>query len=86
MDDQHLQDTDRHVAVQHQETVFHGAIWDIQRDTFTLSDTENALTREYVNHPGAVAIVAVDDQQRVAMINQYRHPVGQDCWEFPQVF
>ena len=80
---QDLQDMDRSVAVQHQETVFHGAIWDIQRDTFTLSGTDEALTREYITHPGAVAIVAVDDQQRIAMINQYRHPVRQDCWEIP---
>lgn len=78
-----LRDTARTVDIQNQETVFHGAIWDIQRDTFTLTDTDNALTREYIRHPGAVAIVALDDQHRVAMINQYRHPVRQDCWEIP---
>jgi len=83
MGDQHIQDTDRAIAVQHQETVYHGAIWDIQRDTFTMTDADQALTREYITHPGAVAIVAVDEQQRIAMINQYRHPVGQDCWEIP---
>ncbi|OAV60809.1 NUDIX domain-containing protein [Enteractinococcus helveticum] len=83
MGQQHIHDTDRVVAVQDQATVFHGAIWDIQRDTFTMTDTEQPLTREYITHPGAVAIVAVDDQQRIAMINQYRHPVGQNCWEIP---
>ena len=83
MGHQDLQDTNRVVAVQHQETVFQGAIWDIQRDTFRMTDADQPLTREYITHPGAVAIVAVDDQQRVAMINQYRHPVGQDCWEIP---
>ena len=83
MRQQHIHDTDRVVAVQHQATVFQGAIWDIQRDTFTMTDTDQPLTREYITHPGAVAIVAVDDQQRIAMINQYRHPVGQDCWEIP---
>lgn len=78
-----IQDTDRTVTLQEQETVYSGAIWDISRDTFTMNDGEQPLTREYIQHPGAVAIVAVDDQQRVAMIRQYRHPVGQDCWEIP---
>ena len=32
---------------------------------------------------GAVAVVAIDEEHRVAMIRQYRHPVGQDCWEIP---
>lgn len=79
----YLHDTHRKVTTTHQQTVYRGAIWDVQRDTFTLSNTEEPLTREYLNHPGAVAIVAIDDQQQVAMINQYRHPVRQDCWEIP---
>jgi hypothetical protein len=33
--------------------------------------------REVVAHVGSVAIVAVDDQQRVLLIRQYRHPAGQ---------
>jgi len=78
-----IQDTDRTVTLQHRETTFSGAIWDIQRDTFTINDGDEPLTREYIKHPGAVAIVAVDDQRRVAMIRQYRHPVGQECWEIP---
>ncbi len=83
MPEQRLEDTDRTVEMQHTETVFQGAIWDIQRDTFRLGGSDHALTREYLSHPGAVAIVALDDQRRVALINQYRHPVRQDCWEIP---
>ena len=33
------------------------------------------MTREYIAHPGAVAIAAVDDQDRVLLVRQYRHPV-----------
>jgi ADP-ribose pyrophosphatase len=36
-----------------------------------------------VAHPGAVAVVAIDDQQRVLMITQYRHPVREVLWEVP---
>jgi len=39
--------------------------------------------RTVVEHPGAVAIVAVDDQDRILMIRQYRHPVGRMLWEIP---
>jgi 8-oxo-dGDP phosphatase len=39
--------------------------------------------RDVVAHPGAVAIVAIDDTDRVLMIRQYRHPVGRMLWEIP---
>jgi 8-oxo-dGTP pyrophosphatase MutT (NUDIX family) len=39
--------------------------------------------RDVVEHPGAVAIVALDEQDRVLMIRQYRHPVGRLLWEIP---
>lgn len=41
------------------------------------------FTREVVVHPGAVAIVAVDAADRVVVVHQYRHPVGQRLWEIP---
>jgi 8-oxo-dGTP pyrophosphatase MutT (NUDIX family) len=39
--------------------------------------------REVVSHPGAVAILALDDDDRVVMVNQYRHPVGRRLDELP---
>jgi ADP-ribose pyrophosphatase len=39
--------------------------------------------REVVHHPGAVAVLALDESQRVLMIRQYRHPVGYLLWEIP---
>src|SRR4029453_8780722 len=39
--------------------------------------------REVVRHPGAVAVVAVDDWERVVLLRQYRHPVGGYLWELP---
>jgi 8-oxo-dGTP pyrophosphatase MutT (NUDIX family) len=39
--------------------------------------------RDVVVHPGAVAVLALDDADRVLMIRQYRHPVGRLLWEIP---
>jgi 8-oxo-dGDP phosphatase len=39
--------------------------------------------RQVVQHPGAVAVLALDDTDRVLMIRQYRHPVGHLLWEIP---
>jgi 8-oxo-dGTP pyrophosphatase MutT (NUDIX family) len=39
--------------------------------------------REVVEHLGAVAVVALDDEDRVVLIDQYRHPLGHRLWELP---
>ena len=44
---------------------------------------KNFAERTVVSHPGAVAVLALDDASRVLMIRQYRHPVGYQLWEIP---
>jgi len=71
--------------VSHSETAFHGLVWDVRRDVVELGDA-GPVTREYVEHPGAVVIVAlqeIDGVDHVAMIRQYRHPVRTVEWELP---
>jgi len=63
------------------EVVFEGKIWDVARERFAYNGGE--LVREFVRHPGAVGILALDDQQRVLLIRQYRHPVRSYLWEIP---
>lgn len=41
------------------------------------------IVREFIQHPGAVAVVALDEQDRVLLIQQYRHPVRTREWEIP---
>lgn len=41
------------------------------------------VTRDVVEHPGSVGVVALDDDDRVLLIRQYRHPVGHMLWEMP---
>jgi ADP-ribose pyrophosphatase len=76
-----LRDETTTVEVVSSETAFAGAVWDIRADTFRYGDDE--LTRQYIAHPGAAAVVALDDQERVLLIQQYRHPIGERDWEIP---
>jgi ADP-ribose pyrophosphatase len=68
--------------VEASERVFDGMVWDVVRDTVDLGEG-GTVRREYVQHPGAVCIVALDDRDRVLLIQQYRHPVGAFEWELP---
>jgi len=43
----------------------------------------STATREVVEHFGAVAIAAIDDDRNLAMVYQYRHPLGRRLWELP---
>ena len=54
----------------------------VRTDNVRMPDDQNA-ERTVVTHPGAVAVLALDDAQRVLMIRQYRHPVGRQLWEIP---
>ncbi|GER24304.1 NUDIX hydrolase [Zafaria cholistanensis] len=65
------------------ETVYAGRIWDVRQDTFEYAAGCSPLVRDYIDHPGAVAVVVLDEQERVLLINQYRHPVGMTLWEIP---
>ncbi len=64
------------------ETVYEGAILALRLDRVEMPGGRVA-EREVVEHHGAVGIAAFDDQGRVAMIEQYRHPIGRRLWELP---
>ncbi|HCC38457.1 MAG TPA: ADP-ribose pyrophosphatase [Arthrobacter bacterium] len=65
------------------EKVYKGRIWDVVSDSFQLSETGESLTRDYIDHPGAVAVLPMNAAGEVLLIRQYRHPVGMDLWEIP---
>jgi ADP-ribose pyrophosphatase len=54
----------------------------IRTDTVKMVDGKVA-DRDYVVHPGAVGVVALDEADRVLLVRQYRHPVGWRLWELP---
>lgn len=43
----------------------------------------SSMTREYLRHPGAVAVIAMDEQDRVVLVRQYRHAVRHRLVEPP---
>jgi 8-oxo-dGDP phosphatase len=53
------------------------------REDQVLMPEGEAVARDVLEHPGAVAVVALDADDRVLMIRQYRHPVGRLLWEIP---
>ena len=61
---------------------FRSHIVAVRTDQVRMPDGQVA-GRDVVEHPGAVAVVALDDAGRVLMIRQYRHPVGAVLWEIP---
>lgn len=60
---------------------FEGRVWDIRRETFEVGG--ETVTRDFVDHPGAVAVLALDEDGRVLVIQQYRHPIRTRDWELP---
>ncbi|NMO00247.1 NUDIX hydrolase [Gordonia sp. TBRC 11910] len=69
-------------AVAGSTTIYDGAILTLRVDDVVMPGGATAK-REIVEHHGAVAVVAVDDDGRAAMIRQYRHPVGRRLLELP---
>lgn len=65
------------------EKVYEGRIWDVVSDSFQLQETGEALTRDYIDHPGAVAVLPMNADGEILLLRQYRHPVGMDLWEIP---
>lgn len=64
------------------ERVFHGKLLSVRVDEVTLPDGRRAR-REIVEHPGAVAILALDNQGRVALVHQFRKAAQSALWEVP---
>lgn len=67
------------------QTPFRGLIFDVRRDRVDLG-AGGVVTRDFVTHPGAVAVLAlreVDGVPHVLMIRQYRHASAGHVWELP---
>lgn len=64
------------------ELIFDAPIVAVRRDTLSMPGG-NTADREIIEHLGAVAVVALDEDRRIALVRQYRHSVGQRLWELP---
>jgi 8-oxo-dGTP pyrophosphatase MutT (NUDIX family) len=65
------------------ETIWRsGRVIDVRTDQVRMTDGSTA-SRDFVVHPGAVGIIALGDDHRVLLLQQYRHAVGRRLWEPP---
>lgn len=76
-----LRDEPSEPEVLSSDLAYEGAVWNVRDDRVRYGDGE--LRRQYVAHTGAVAILALDDEGRVLLIQQYRHPIRHRDWELP---
>ncbi|WP_406287883.1 NUDIX domain-containing protein [Embleya sp. NBC_00896] len=75
-------DTAEAWPVAESETPFKGRVWSMRSEVVEMPDGSSAR-RDYLAHPGAVGIVALDEQGRLLVLRQYRHPVRHKLWEIP---
>jgi len=64
------------------EDIYGGIFLNMKRDRVSLPDGQEAV-REYLTHPGAVAILAILDDGRILLERQYRYPIAKVCMEIP---
>ncbi|MEE4489881.1 NUDIX hydrolase [Streptomyces sp. BE230] len=77
-----FQDTPEEWPVTATETPFRGNKTSVRTDDVEMPDGTIAR-RDYQVHPGSVAVLALDAEDRVLVLRQYRHPVRQKLWEIP---
>jgi ADP-ribose pyrophosphatase len=63
-------------------TLLEGGFLEVRRDEVALPDGTLA-TREYIQHPGAVAVVPILDDGRIVLVRQFRYPISRTIVEFP---
>ena len=64
------------------QPIYRGRIVDLRLEEVTLPNGVT-VTLEMIHHPGAAAVVAIDGDERVTLIRQYRHAAGGFLWEIP---
>lgn len=60
---------------------FEGRVWSVRTDAVDFDGV--VVERDVLVHLGAVAVIALDEDDRVLLIRQYRHPVGMALFEPP---
>lgn len=76
-------DREEHWPVESSSAQFEGGIISVRSDVVRSPVDGSTFVRDVVEHPGAVAVVALDDDGNVLVVSQYRHPVGHRLIELP---
>ncbi len=79
-----MSEPDRHLIETRlaSSTLLQGGFLEVRRDDVQLPDG-SAATREYIQHPGAVAVIALLDDGRCVLVRQYRYPLRKVLLEWP---
>ncbi|MBN0047263.1 NUDIX hydrolase [Streptomyces actuosus] len=77
-----IRDTAEEWEIRATKTPFTGNKTSVRTDDVVMPDG-TVVHRDYQVHPGSVAVLALDDADRVIVIRQYRHPVRRKLWEIP---
>ncbi|MGW5739516.1 MULTISPECIES: NUDIX domain-containing protein [Streptomyces] len=77
-----IKDTAEEWQVTATQTPFVGNKTSVRTDDVVMPDG-TVVHRDYQVHPGSVAVLALDDEGRVLVLRQYRHPVRHKLWEIP---
>ncbi|MEV7289921.1 NUDIX hydrolase [Streptomyces sp. NPDC093252] len=77
-----IKDTPEEWEVRATATPFVGNKTSVRTDDVVMPDG-TVVRRDYQVHPGSVAVLALDEADRVVVLRQYRHPVRQKLWEIP---
>jgi 8-oxo-dGTP pyrophosphatase MutT (NUDIX family) len=75
-------DTSDRYRVRSRTEHFAGPVFRLVTDEVEMPGGD-AVKRDYIVHIGAVGVVALDDDGRVVLVCQYRHPVRRHLWELP---
>ncbi|ACJ75832.1 nudix hydrolase [Thermosipho africanus TCF52B] len=62
--------------------IFKGLLLHVKKDEVMLENGRKSF-REYVLHPGAVAVVPILDDNKVVLVKQFRYPIGKQLLEIP---
>ena len=77
-----LVDSDDAWPVTDRQVRHDGAIFATVTERIRTPDGEE-ITRDWVSHGGAVGVIALDEDDRMVLVRQYRHPVRSRLWEPP---
>jgi len=68
--------------LERREPIYRGSVIELGLETVVLP-TGKRCQLEIIRHPGGAAVLAIDDQDRVCLLRQYRHAAGGWIWELP---
>lgn len=70
------------IKINHRTTLHQGLTFNLVTENVTL-DNRVTTDMEFIQHPGAAAIIPMPDHTHVILLNQYRHALRKYIWEIP---